>query len=100
LARELIEIFLEEWPNLLAATREAVEQNDIIALERAIHTMKGALGYFSSGGAMQATLRLQQMWVNGDLSEAQPTLAALEASAELLTTQLREFRVACIGKGT
>jgi len=80
----------------LAATREAIERGDIAALEPATHTMKGTVGYFSSGSATQAALRLQQMCVEGDLSEAQTALADFEASVELVITQLREFRVACV----
>ena len=92
----LIEIFLEEWPRLLTAIREAIQQNDRAALERAARTTKGAICYFSSGSASQAASRLQQMGVEGDLSEAQSALADLEASVEIVTTKLREFSGACV----
>jgi HPt (histidine-containing phosphotransfer) domain-containing protein len=96
LAGELIEIFLEEWPQLLTAIREAIGENDSLALERAAHTAKGAICYFSSGSAAHATSRLQQMALDGDLSEAQTTLSDLAASVELVTAKLREFRSACV----
>jgi PAS domain S-box-containing protein len=96
LAGELIEIFLEEWPQLLTSIREAVEQGDSVALERAAHTTKGAICYFSSGSAAQIALRLEQMGAAGDLSEVQTTLADLEASVELVITKLREFGVVCV----
>jgi PAS domain S-box-containing protein len=96
LVEELIEIFLEEWPQLRAAIREAIVENDSLALERAAHTAKGAICYFSSGSAAHATSRLQQMAVEGDLSEAQTTLTDLDASVELVTATLREFRSACV----
>ncbi|HBB97699.1 MAG TPA: hypothetical protein DC054_20140 [Blastocatellia bacterium] len=92
LAGELIEIFLEEWPQLLAAIRKALGENDSLALERAAHTAKGAICYFSNGSAVQAALRLQQIAVEGDLSEGQMTLTDLEASVELVNARLREFR--------
>jgi HPt (histidine-containing phosphotransfer) domain-containing protein len=96
LAAELIEIFLEEWPQLLAGIREAIEQNDTTALERAAHTTKGAICYFSRGRASEAVSRLHQMGVEGDLSEAQTVIAYLEASVEIVTTKLREFSGACV----
>jgi PAS domain S-box-containing protein len=95
LAGELMEIFLEDWPVMLAGIREAIEQNDGVALERAAHTSKGAISYFSNGSAAHAALRLQQLGVEEDLSEAQSTLANLEASVELLAVQLRGFRGVC-----
>jgi PAS domain S-box-containing protein len=96
LAGELIEIFLEEWPQLLAAIREAIGENDCPALERAAHTAKGAICYFSTGNAAHAASRLQQMAIEGHLSEVQTTLTDLEASVELVTTKLREFRSAYV----
>jgi PAS domain S-box-containing protein len=94
LAGEMIEIFLEDWPQLLAAIRKAIGENDNVALERAAHTAKGAICYFSSGSAAQAALRLQQMAVESQLSEAPTTLIDLEASVELVTAKLRELRAA------
>jgi PAS domain S-box-containing protein len=96
LAGELIEIFLEEWPQRVAAIRDAIDQNDTRALERAAHTANGAICYFSSGSATRAALRLQQMGVEGNVSEAQSTLADLEGSVEIVTTQLREFSSAVV----
>ena len=96
LAGELIEIFLEDWPHLLGAIREAVEENDSLAFERAAHTAKGAISYFSNGSAVHAALRLQEMAVEGNFCEAQMTLADLEASVQLVITRLLEFRSACV----
>ncbi len=96
LAGELIEIFLEDWPHLLGAIREAVGKNDSLALERAAHKAKGAISYFSNGSAAHAALRLQEMGVEGNFCEAQMTLADLEASVQLVITKLLEFRSACV----
>ena len=96
LAGELIQIFLEDWPQLLAAIREAVEQNDSLALERAAHTAKGAISYFSNGNAEHAALRLQVMAVEGNFSEAQTTVADLDASVQILINKLLEFNGAYV----
>jgi PAS domain S-box-containing protein len=96
LALELIEIFLAECPQLLNAISEAIEQNDSVALDRAAHTTKGAICYFSNGSAAHAALRLQQMGVAGDFSQARTTLVDLEASVEIINAKLREFQGATV----
>jgi PAS domain S-box-containing protein len=96
LAGELIEIFIEDCPQLLAAIREAIEQNDSVALDRAAHTTNGAICHFSRGSAAKAALRLQQMGVAGDFSEARATFVDLEASVEIINAKLREFRCATV----
>ena len=96
LAVELIEIFLEECPQLLSAISEAIEQSDSAALDRAAHTTKGAISHFSRGSAGQAALRLQQMGVAGNFSEARTTFVDLEASIEIINARLRKFSGASI----
>jgi two-component system, sensor histidine kinase and response regulator len=91
LARELVTIFLDEYPKHLSDIREAIERDDSIALEHAAHTAKGALSYFSSGVAVQAALRLQQMGVQGDLQGALDILADLTQSIEQFKPSLTEF---------
>jgi hypothetical protein len=81
---------------LLAAIREAIEQNDSVALDRAAHTTNGAICHFSRGSAAKAALRLQQMGVAGDFSEARATFVDLEASVEIINAKLREFRCATV----
>jgi PAS domain S-box-containing protein len=91
LAHELIEIFLTDCPRLVSEIREAVERDDGEALERAAHTTKGALGYFSNGPAIDAALQLQQMGQRGDLCAARETLTELEKWLGLLSLSLKEF---------
>jgi PAS domain S-box-containing protein len=91
LAQELVEIFLDDCPKLLSEIREAVERGDAGGLERAAHAAKGALGYFSNGGAHAAALRLQQMGQAGDLRGAEEMLAELDESVGRLKTALAEF---------
>ena len=95
LAHELIEIFLEDSPKLLSDVRVAVENGDAFGLDRAAHAAKGALGYFSSGPAVNAARHLQRMGAEGELSEAHKTLAELEQALEQLMPKLRASGRAC-----
>ena len=96
LTQNLIEIFLEDSPKLLADVRDAVKRGDAIALERAAHTMKGALGYFNAGSAIAAAFRLQQLGAWRDLGTAPETLEALETALQKLTNSLSEFGRVCV----
>jgi HPt (histidine-containing phosphotransfer) domain-containing protein len=91
LARELAGIFFEDSPRNMAEIQQAIEQGDAKKLERAAHSLKGALGYFSSGRSVDAALALQRMGACGDLSSAQKALAELEESLGRLKPSLDAF---------
>jgi CheY-like chemotaxis protein/HPt (histidine-containing phosphotransfer) domain-containing protein len=91
LARELVEIFLDDSPKILSGIRSAFERADHEALERGAHSMKGMLGYFSNRRAVEATLRLQTMSVNGDWAGAREAWAELEKAVESLKPSLAAF---------
>ncbi len=51
LIQQLVDVFLEERPLLLAAVNAALAQRDAAGLEQAAHNLKSALSYFSSAPA-------------------------------------------------
>jgi len=91
LACELIEIFFEDSPKTVAEIRNAINQGGAERLERAAHSLKGALGYFSGGRSVNAALALQTMGANRDLSKAEEGLAELEQALNLLRPSLAAF---------
>ena len=95
LARELVEIFFEDCPKTLVEIRDAIEQGDSESLERAAHSMKGVLGYFSHSRSVEAALRLQTMGLDRDLSGARTALAELETSLACLKPSLTAFIGEC-----
>lgn len=78
MARELAEVFLDDYPVRLEEVRAAVTSGEADALRRAAHTIKGAVGTFSEIGAYEAALRLETMGREGDLGDAGVVLATLE----------------------
>jgi CheY-like chemotaxis protein len=88
LLKELIDIFLEECPPLLAAIREAIAGQDGEALEQAAHKLKGAVGNFSAPAAAEAALRLEVMGRERDLAGADAAYADLESGIERLKPAL------------
>ena len=58
-AHELAEIFAIEFSRLLVAIRHAIDTQDGVGLERASHSLKGVIGYFTDGVATEHATRLQ-----------------------------------------
>src|SRR5829696_8848101 len=54
LLREIIGIFLQEYPTLVANIGSSAENRDGRALERSAHTLKGSVSNFSARWATQA----------------------------------------------
>jgi signal transduction histidine kinase/DNA-binding response OmpR family regulator/HPt (histidine-containing phosphotransfer) domain-containing protein len=57
--REVIDLFLEETPRLLAQVRDALARHEAPALARAAHTLKGSLLVFRAEPAIQAALEVE-----------------------------------------
>lgn len=91
---ELVEMFDQDVPALMAAIRQAVDANDGPALSRAAHTLRGSLISFAAGDAVQAAQALETAGREGDLSQARTSFAALEAAMARLMPDLRALRSA------
>jgi len=82
------EMFLGECPRMLAEIREAVTRNDNEALARAAHSFKGAVSGFAAKAALDATLKLETIAREGDMTAAEEVLATLEEAVEQLKPAL------------
>ena len=85
---EIATIFLEDYPNRLAAVQAAVEQRDPAALRAAAHSLKGSAGNFGAELAVEAALRLELMGHSGDLTGVEPAFAELKKTMTQLTGEL------------
>jgi CheY-like chemotaxis protein/HPt (histidine-containing phosphotransfer) domain-containing protein len=86
--RDLIELFCEEYPKLMDTMREAISEGKATELERAAHTLKGALLQFAARPAADAALHLERLACDGDLSEALNGWKTLEAEISRLLPEL------------
>ena len=91
LLRELAQLFLEDSERLLSAVEQAVAQRDGRSVERAAHTLKGAVGNFAAQGAFAAALRLETMGREGRLAEAAEAFAALQREVAHLKSALTQW---------
>jgi PAS domain S-box-containing protein len=88
LLRELGDLFIAEYPRLLAQAREAMIDGDSEALGKAAHTIKGMLANLGAKSAAEAALRLEEMRDRTDLADAEEAYAALEREIERFSRAL------------
>ena len=91
LLAEMVRLFDKEAPMLLGQARAALDQGNFPSLQRAAHTLKGAIGNFSAGPAFQAAEELETAARNR-ASGAASSLQLLEAQLQKLTECLEPYR--------
>ncbi len=79
LFREVLGLFLEDCPRLLAEARTAIEASDGPALRRAAHTLKGSAGNFAAAGVVAAAERLESSGRSGSRGEVSDLDALVSA---------------------
>ena len=92
LAKEMVEVFLEDHLKGLSEIQEAITSSDGPTLRRVAHMLKGAAGNLGAGAAFAAALRLETMAGEGDLSGAKDAYAALQVEMERLKSALVKFK--------
>ncbi len=89
LLSEVVSLFVEETPGMLADVREAVAGKDPSRVRFAAHALRGALLSVSAEPAAAVANRLEQLGAQGDLANAEQELSELEAELHRLTEELR-----------
>jgi HPt (histidine-containing phosphotransfer) domain-containing protein len=78
LLQDLVEIFLEQTPALIARLQEAFDSNDAHALERAAHSLKSSCANL---GALRLSAHFKEMELAGrskDIERVRPLLVESE----------------------
>jgi HPt (histidine-containing phosphotransfer) domain-containing protein len=91
LLKEVITLFLEDTPGLLAEIRLAAARGDGEALERASHTLKGSVGNFGARAAQELALALELMGRQRDFARAADTAARLDGEVKRLLPALETW---------
>lgn len=91
LARELLMTYLEESPAMRAGLRDALKSREPSDLERAAHSLRGALAAVSAPAAVRLADRLESDSRDGDLSASHGQSAELEAELDLLERALHSY---------
>jgi len=88
LLRELVRLFLADYPQHLAAIKKAIRLGDAETLGRAAHTLKGSIGNFAAKQALAAAQRLEVMGRDRNLDNAGEACVSLESELTRLTEEL------------
>lgn len=99
LLQEIIGLFFDEIPGWLSAIHQSLVRRDAKALERAAHTLKGAMSNLGAKEAFAAVLRLEMLGHGGDLTNVEEVYAELEKAITRLKgvlATLKEEQIAGI----
>jgi CheY-like chemotaxis protein/HPt (histidine-containing phosphotransfer) domain-containing protein len=88
LLQELVGLFLEDTPQRLDHLHTAFANNDLPALERAAHTLKGSVGNLCARRAFEAAKRLERCAQMGDVRRVTDALTDLDTEMAHLQTVL------------
>ena len=89
LLTELVKIFLDDYPNSMNDIEDAVARQDSPLLERAAHTLKGAVANFGADAVVKEAFELERQGRSGDLSNAGENLNRLHEVIRKLDYELR-----------
>jgi signal transduction histidine kinase/DNA-binding response OmpR family regulator len=90
LARELLDLFLEESDEMLDAIRSAVASRDGTKLRLAAHSLHGALAHFAPSRALDLAAELEETAVADGNAQTAELLARLESEMARLVAQLSD----------
>ena len=82
LLAELVEVFGQDVPPRLETLREALQDGDAGAIERAAHTLKGSAGNLGVARMAETARLLEESGRSGDLSAVPALLQRLDADFE------------------
>jgi PAS domain S-box-containing protein len=92
LLKEVIELFLDDYPSTFEKIRSAVASSDATALEHSAHSLKGSVSTFGANRAFEAAFTLEKQGRSKDLRGAQAGLFELEQALEALRPELQSLQ--------
>lgn len=93
LLQEMIELFLESSPSLLAEIEAGVARHDRHTVERAAHALKGAMQSISAVPAAHAALHLEEIARGNTTEITDKSLSNLKSEFERLVLALSETSI-------
>jgi len=91
LMSEIVTLFVEECPNMIASVRDSISEQDANLVQRSAHTLKGALLNIAADPVAETARRLEFLGRSGELTESAEVLASLESELDRLVQELSEL---------
>jgi PAS domain S-box-containing protein len=89
--KEIVELFVKECPTMVAQIRQAVNEGNAAAVDRASHKLKGVVGNFGGRNAYDLAWKLEQLGKSNNLTNVKELFFSLEKEMERLTEALERF---------
>ena len=91
LVRDIVGLFLEDYPVRMAAIQSAIDSGQADGIRRAAHALKGGASTMSAFAVAEAAGRIEASGEAGDLASVGELFAELTAEMERLAAVLREL---------
>ena len=92
LVRDIVGLFLEDYPVRMAAIQSAIDSGQADGIRRAAHALKGGASTMSAVAVAEAAGRIEASGEAGDLASVGDLFAALTSEMERLAAVLRELQ--------
>ena len=92
LLREVVGLFLDDYPRAIEKIRTAVAANDASGVEHNAHSLKGSVSTFGAKSVFEAALALEKLGRSGNVSGAQEGLRTLENALQELRPDLEALQ--------
>ena len=91
LARQLVALFLAEYPRMIAELRASIDSGVADTVRRAAHAFKGSAANFIDDGPVATALEIEVLGKEGRLDPVPALFARLEVEVAELVAGMREF---------
>lgn len=89
---EIIDIFINEYPQRMLNLKNAIEKKDFNALKFDAHSMKGVISNFMAAKPQQFAKELEYKGLEKDDSNLDEIFSNLQVASEELLEDLKELR--------
>ena len=87
--KELIGLFLEHVPKNINAAVAAEKAGDLVALERAVHSVKSSAGNIGAEALLEIAGEIEKLASQGRSDALTPLMRRLESAFSILSTRLK-----------
>ncbi len=92
LLNQIIDMFLDMCPEMVASIENCIKSGDPEALIRTAHAFKGSVGNFSREGAFAQAVELERLGKSANLEQASQVLDIMKKQVQALVHALEEIR--------
>ena len=88
---EIARMFMDELPRSMEAIRKGIAGGDAHAVERAAHSLKGAVSNFGAKRAFESAYHLEKMGAGGDLRNGGQAFDDLKEKSREFESEIHAF---------